>query len=391
MRATVLLLAFIAANANLNLKPILISSYVGFLKLSPSFAGYIVGIEAGISAIVMALAAMLLMKVGAQRMYLLAAGLIVGGNLLSLAAHSFISLALARFIAGIGHGAASAVCAAAIATFASPARISAAVAIVVSIAAMGLMFVIPWMQSLAGIDPLFLAMALLVVPPLLLLYWFPRMSPEANDLQRSSSDSLPFGAVILISMISVGAFYVSVGSFWPFVGEIGKSAGLDYRHASDVAAIAYIAAMAGALAAAFLAEYLRRQILTAASIIGALATQIVLLESPENATVFAACTIAYMFFWGLLYPVFMGFSSEVDPSGRMNGYIGMLATIGIAVGPTLGGAVVGLGATPLEGLHNLLWMSGAFLTLSLLLVYAMQRHGSAQEIYIRAKPSDVLS
>ncbi|WP_129780812.1 MFS transporter [Peristeroidobacter soli] len=364
----------IAGHANVTLKPLIISTYVSFLDITRSSAGFIVGIEAAATALTIALVVSVLDRVGRRRTLIVAALLIVMGNSLSALAHSVYEIAATRIIAGIGHGAAQAVCAAAIATFLGAERVSALVAVTVAIAGMGLMFLIPWLQGLLGPAPLFLAMAALVALPMALMSWMPLQPAEGVQQVGAVGETGKRRVLIAVSLTAAAFFYLSVGSFWPYAAEFGKLAGLTYQKASGAAAVAHLAAVVGAGVVMLFSKHIAKSVGVAAAILGAIAALALLLSRSEDPGTFMLACVGFMFCWGVFYPLFMGFLSELDRSGRANGYFFTIAMVAFAVGPTFGGAVIGLGAQRDGELTNLLWMSLLCQVPALAVVFAMTAH-----------------
>lgn len=364
----------IAGHANVTLKPLIISTYVSFLGITRSGAGFIVGIEAAATALTIALVVSVLDRLGRRRTLLVAAVLIVVGNLLSALAHSVYEVAATRMIAGIGHGAAQAVCAAAIATFIGAERVSALVAVTVAIAGMGLMFLIPSLQGSLGAPPLFIAMAALVVLPMALMRWLPTRPAEGARQIDAVSMTAQRRMLIAVSLAAAACFYLSVGSFWPYATEFGKLAGLTYQKASGAAAVAHLAAVVGSVIVMLFGKHISKSVGVAAAILGAIASQALLLSRSDDPTIFLLACVGFMFCWGVFYPLFMGFLSELDRSGRANGYFYTLAMVAFAVGPTVGGAVIAIGGQPDGRLTNLLWMSLLCQIPALAVVLAMSTH-----------------
>lgn len=364
----------IAGHANVTLKPLIISTYVSFLGITRSGAGYIVGVEAAATALTIALVVSVLDRLGRRRTLIVAAVLIVVGNTLSALAHSIYEIAATRLIAGVGHGAAQAVCAAAIATFLGAERVSALVAVTVAIAGMGLMFLIPSLQGSMGAAPLFIAMAALVALPMAMLRWIPVRPADGVRQIDAANGTARRRVLIAVSLTAAAFFYLSVGAFWPYATEFGQLTGLTYQKASGAAAVAHLAAVVGSVIVMLFGRHIAKSVGVAAAILGAIAAQALLLSRSEDPNTFMLACVGFMFCWGVFYPLFMGFLSELDRSGRANGYFYTLAMVAFAVGPTLGGAVIALGSQPDGNLTNLLWMSLLCQVPALAVVYAMSAH-----------------
>lgn len=371
----------LAGNASVSLKPILIGSYVEFLKYSAANAGYTLAAEATAMSLGTALAALFVGRWNRRRMVIVALIMIALGNLLSIFTHSMAALAVIRAFTGLGHGVALAVAAASIACFRQPDRMAGVVTVAVSALGMSLMFFVPWAQHSERIAPLFWTMGSMVLPPLLFLGAIPQglksahrsLEFEPGYKKEASAGPSP---IIVITLIAVGFFYISVGSFWPFAEQLGRNAGLSYEDASRVTAFAAMAAIFGALTAIALGDRFGRMLPIGGSISVAIAGLSLLLSFPKDPTIFSVVVIAYMFCWATLYPFLLGFASQLDPSGRVNGLVFSLSLIGLAIGPGLASAVISIGM-PAGGsnLTNLVWMSVICLLPSFALVYAIRKQG----------------
>jgi MFS family permease len=209
---------------------------------------------------------------------------------------------------------------------------------------------------------------------LAMLRWVP-MRP-AEDVQRidAVSGTAQRRVLIAISLAAAACFYLSVGSFWPYAAEFGKLAGLTYQKASGAAAVAHLAAVVGSVVVMLFGKHIAKSVGVAAAILGAIAAQGLLLSRSEDPSVFMLACIGFMFCWGVFYPLFMGFLSELDRTGRANGYFYTLAMVAFAVGPTVGGAVIALGGQPDGRLTNLLWMSLLCQIPALAVVFAISAH-----------------
>jgi predicted MFS family arabinose efflux permease len=381
----------LAANANVSLKPILIGSYVEFLKFSASSAGYVLAAEATATSVGTALAALCVNRFSRRHLAIAALAIIAIGNLLSFNVGDIAVLAAVRAFTGLGHGIALAVTAASIANFKQPDRMAGVVTVSVSLFGMCLMLFIPWAQSFVGIQPLFLVMAGLIIPSFLLLSWIPAKVGSMIVLDSSSgsgqANSHPHShrhseaRLIWITLVAAGFFYVSVGSFWPFTEQLGRAAGLDYQGATKVTAFAAMAAVLGALTAIALGNRFGRSIPIGFSISASIAGLVLLLRFPHSPFVFSTVAVVYMFCWATLYPFLLGFASQLDPRGRVNAFVFSLSLIGLAVGPGLASGVMAIGV-PDGGsnLTNLVWMSALCLLPSFALLYAVRKHESTLKV-----------
>jgi len=373
-----LILTALAGNASVSLKPILIGSYVEFLKYSASTAGYMVSAEASAMSLSTAVTAMNVDRWGRKQWTFTALVIIVAGNVLSLFVRSPAALAMARALAGIGHGMALAVTAACIASFSQPDRTAGIVTVGVSALGIVLIFLVPWAQAEIGIQPLFGLMALVAFPSLLLLRRMPmgHVNGGVQELATPRLTDLMGERNVVITLAAVAFFYLSVGSFWPFAEQVGRAAGLTYAASSRVIAFAEFASVLGALVAIWLGDRFGRLLPIGCSLTLAVAGLAGLLLVPDQPVVFSVAAIVYMFAWASMYPFLLGFASQLDPSGRVNGLVFSLSLIGLAVGPGVGSTIIMIGSVDgRSNIANLIWMSVFCLVASFAVLYAIRREG----------------
>lgn len=342
--AAVVLVAM-AGNANVSFKPILIASYVEFLHYSASTAGYLLSVEATATSVGTALGALFGRRFARPRLLVTALAAIVLGNLLSLEVRGFVPLAAVRAGTGLGHGIGLALTAAFIADFAQPDRAAGIVTVGVGVLAVSGIYFITWAQQYLGLPPLFLTMLGFALLPLLLLRRIPRMRAVDGTMPTAAAAQAPRPAIVWMTLVAVAFFYLSVGSFWPFAAQLGRYAGLSYQGAAHVVLMAAAAGMLGGLTAIVVGDRLGRVLPISLSMAAALVGLLVLWAFPTRASVFAPVVIIYIFSWATMYPFMLGFASELDPTGRVNGLIFSLSLVGLAIGPGLGSAVITLGAT----------------------------------------------
>ena len=370
-----IVLAALAGNASIGIKPILVGSYVEFLDLSATQAGYVLTAEMTAASIATAITALCANIWDRRKIVFVALVIILVGNMVSIVASDANILATARAITGIGHGAALAVTAAAIASTAQPDRLAGFNTIAVTIAATSLAFITPQMQKIFGISPLFILMAIFVLPSLLSLKAFPTYKPLAlKSSQAIKSKPTLNNMTIIMSIIATAFYYLGVGGFWPFAEQIGKSIGMSYLQSTQIIGFATFASIFGAVTATIIGNRFGRLYPVAFCITAQIIGLSVLYMYP-NVTTFTLAAITYMFCWLMFFPYLLGFISQLDRSGRTNGVIYFCALIGFAVGPGIASWVSTIGAVGSDILINNVVLMGLICLLpSYLIIAAIYRH-----------------
>lgn len=340
--------AAIIVNADVALKPLLLASYMEFWNYGAQHAAYLIAIEASATAGATALTAAFVARVDRRRTMLLALLVIALANGLSLAVSSFVTLAGARALAGLGHGAGLAIVAASIATFRQPDRAAGAMTMAASVAGTIMMFVIPLAQAAFGAKPIFWVMAALALPPLLFLRALPVRGDDARNVSAPQASLLR--PIVLLSLLVAAFFYLSVGAFGPFSAQLGRDAGLTYQQSGQVLGFAGVASLLGAVIAVVVGDRFGRAAPVLLSVLGASSALVALLIFPQSPLAYLFSVPAFFFCWASVYPYLMGFASLLDPSGRVNGLFFTLSLIGFAAGPAIGGLLTSLSADTRQGL-----------------------------------------
>jgi predicted MFS family arabinose efflux permease len=372
-----IILTTMTGNTNVSLKPILIGSYVEFLHAAPSLAGFVLTAEASATSVATALAAIFIARFNRRHMVLAGAAIIIAGNLLSLLVMDhLVLLGGARALAGAGHGIAFAVGAASIAASHQPDRLAGVMTVSITVLSMGLMLLITTTQGVFGIAPLFWIMGGFALTPLLFLSALPEAAPASLSIP-ARAERKPQAQFLGITLTAIGFFYVSVGTFYPFAEQLGRAAGLSYADASKILALAGLGSLFGAFLAIGLGDRAGRLLPIGLSIALAMVSLCVLLLFPDDSLVFSGVVITYMFAWATLYPFLLGFTSQLDPSGRVNGFVFSLSLIGFAVGPAIASSVIAIGAPAgSSNWDNLVWVSMLCLLPSFALLHVIRKVAS---------------
>lgn len=320
------------------IKPLMVTAYKEWLGYADDSAGYLLAIE--FSGEVLMIFAMSMRIHRWDRRTLAFAGLsiVIAGNLLSMVAGDFASLASARLVAGIGTGVAEAAMCAALAGSDKPTRNFAIYNLaLLSVGAVGYM-TLPALLDRSGLDGIFQVLIVVAIPAMASLRWLPRFAPAEHDrkFDEPARQSV-FDKTAFMALAATGLYFLGAGIFWPFVGEIGRSTGLDTATVAYMLAAAQVAGCVGALLAAILDTRWGRSIPIAVAIVGNLACFAALLLWPgDSAAVLVAIPVFHLF-WLVVFPYFNGVAASLDRSGRLSVVSMTILSIGLAFGPAFGG------------------------------------------------------
>lgn len=317
-----------------------------------SQAGFIVAAEFGAMAI---LSVVLAQRVrNASYFAIGVAGSLVAllGAFGSLLATSYGSLILARFVTGVGEGAALMVSTAAVANLANPDKAYAQLNIVNILLGAAITFLLPAFASTDGkfssafgillISQMVLLIAILAMPRSV------RTRPEHHHAGTEIHGSVRYR----VRIVALATFLVALGSgaMWSFYYVLGLKAGLSDDAVNDAIGLAVLSALPGGALATYLATRAGRFTPTAVALL-VMAADIAAMVSIPHALTFrvgACINLVAIYF---LIPYFYRFAAAEDDSGRGAAVVGAAFLLVGAVGPYVGGLLI-----QQFGLHSIVWL-----------------------------------
>ena len=152
-------------------------------------------------------------------------------------------------------------------------------------------------------------------------------------------------------MVSL-VFWMGVGAIWAFVERIGLEAGIDRLMIGGVLSIGPFASVAGALTASVLhTRFGRVPVLVVAIALAILGAG--LIGFGGTAPSFTLGFLIFSYVWPLFLAYLGGAMAAVDPVGRVVAMSVASQTVGMAIGPAVGGIVAthaGYGAITVLGI-----------------------------------------
>lgn len=326
------LLTGLASVQMTGLKPIFLSAYVTYLQISPRLAGFAIAAEMGGALLATSFLAGTVHRLNRRRLALAGLGLLVCGNIASLASPTVPLLLAIRFIVGSGEGIGAGVMAAAVSAMVSPERVFGGYTVIQLLVASAGFHYTPVLLSRFGIHGLFLLFALGAAPALIMNRWFPagdRSSPSELVVARPAVRT--WGVVLIVA--AGLAFYMAVGGFWPYVAEIGRSHGIAARAITGMLAKAQVWGTGGAIFSLVAGRRFGRLlpiILSCCASIGALS---MLLHVRTTPAAYGLAMQLYMGAWLVFFPYLMGIVADIDRQGRLTNVIYAMTSIGFTAGP----------------------------------------------------------
>jgi MFS transporter, DHA1 family, inner membrane transport protein len=362
-------------NASWWMQPQIVAQAMKVPGTTESQAGFVVAAEFGAMAILSVVLAQRVRNASYFTIGVVGSLVTLLGAFGSLAATSYGSLILARFVTGTGEGAALMVSTAAVANLAYPDKAYAQLNIVNILLGAAITFLLPEFASTDGqfssafsvllISQIIFLIAILAMPRSV------RTRPEHHHAGAEIHGSVRYR----IRIVALATFLVALGSgaMWSFYYVLGLKAGLTDDAVNDAIGVAVLSALPGGALATYLATRAGRFTPTAVVLI-VMAGDIAAMVSIPHALVFrvgACINLAAIYF---LIPYFYRFAAAEDDSGRGAAVVGGAFLLVGAVGPYMGGLLI-----QHLGLHSIVWLVLAANVVALAMFYWLDRTLSSAE------------
>lgn len=289
------------------------------------------------------------------------------GNLLSALTLDSLLFALARFVAGFGHGLVISISF----TFVGLTRkaernLALYLVLLLSYGALGL-WMLPSFLAEFGFATLFVGFAVICLLALVTLRFVPR-AYSAERMINPEARQLP-GGLIFTALAGVLAYNLAQGIAWAILFLVGVSAGHAEQDVADALFLSQVLAVGGALASVFLASRANRHGAIAFGILGGAASISLLIGRPDY-LVFVIAVCGFNVLWNFVLPFILGRVCDFELGGRMMSYAISLQMIGLGGGPLLAAALI----DGSDYLLSLLVCVGLFIASYLLLLPPLLRH-----------------
>ena len=321
-------------------QPALVQGFVTHLGLSESQAVNLAGLEMLGVAIATILLAIPGNPLNWRASLALGLALAIVGNVASAFLADNPTLWIARFIAGLGHGA---IISLSFTFVGLTARVDRNVAwylvSLLTYGALGL-WAMPALLDHIGIAGLFAMFALLLTAGFATIRYVPATS-AARAEPSPTARQLGFG-LLAIGLAGVLTYNIAQGIAWAILFLVGIAAGHAESDVAQALFISQIFAVIGALGSVFLAERLGRWLPIAFGIlVGAGCISLLIGKPPMLAFLAAVC--GFNLLWNFVLPFILGAVSDFDEQGRMMGPAIAMQMIGLGGGPLLAAQLIGNG------------------------------------------------
>ena len=360
------LAAYCIAFSGWGSQPEVIHSLIRGLQITTGSAGTLASLEL---IAVAATALTLAPRIGRfplRRLCLIGALLTVLGHGLTAGLTTFIPLALARIVAGIGEGCALSVANAVIGSFKDPDRGYAQVNTITLGFSMGFLAVLSHLERTYGYQGVFAALALVCVLFTPLLLGLPEaVRTSVDHATESGVLNSPRVYALLLALLLYGT---GSGAIFAFLLQIAERVGI----APDMLSLSItswaVGGFVGGAAAAWLSARVGRFLPVAVVMLVDVIVIMVLVYS-ESAMVYLIAGPAQAGCIYFIVPYLLGIAVTLDPKGGCAAAVGGMWMVTGATGPLIGGLLVRWGGYEMLGWILLV---GAGLSLPLLRIATRQ-------------------
>ncbi|MDB5365176.1 MAG: Major facilitator superfamily 1 transporter [Rhodospirillales bacterium] len=258
-------------------------------------------------------------------------------DLVSAALPALPLLLTLRVLAGVGEGAAIAAMAAMAAALASAERYFA-VSVACNLAIGALLLQVFPASTAYGTGGIFVLLALVAAPSLLLLRALPRTVADG----ASAPPPLRLSRGVAFACIGTLLFFAAISAVWSMVTLAATRAGLAFAESSQVLALATVAGIATGLFVSWLGTRIARRI---ALLLGTALLALVMATFALGVTAseFLPVTLALMVSYVFTLPFYFGTIAALDRSGRVMAFAIALQFAGLAAGPALAASLLDSG------------------------------------------------
>ncbi len=357
----------LASAGLLAIKPLVVGALIDDYHFTPAHAGFIAGIEmAGIGV-----ASFIVAAFGGtwNRRMVIIVGATLGilGSIVPALTEAFTPIFITRLIAGLGSGFIAANILSVIGTTRDPDR---TFGLYYMTTYAGMSLIVPggvWTIGHFGVPGAYFLLALILVPVYAMVF---RIPGTVSGLRGGPTNEvlIPFpwmGAVLSLGLSLL--YWVGVGAVWAFVERMGVEAGLSKVVIGGVLSSGPLASIAGAATASVLHTRFGRGPLLAISIALGMVS-IIMIGWGGTATLYTVGFLIFSYVWPLFLAYLGGAMAVVDPAGRVVGMSVASQTVGMAIGPAIGGVVAGYFGYDAITVLGLICFALCFPVLALLLI-----------------------
>ena len=339
--ASVILVGVIGGWASV-IMPGLLSALTAAKGITPAGASILGSTELVGMTIAIVASAFFIERIRGRRLVTAAICALAIGQFLSMQVGSYALLVGTRLLTGLGEGALVTAMSVAASRMPSPDKIFGLYLAALLGASTVFFHVLPDLTGAVGARGVFGALAALAIVSAVALAWFPNNFDGPAVTVGPPAKSRSFLLRVLPAVLGLLAtllLLMGFGAFWPLVGQIAISRGIDVADANGAMAMATFSGIASGLFVSRVGTRAGRKV---PLIVGssALIATIALFLVTSQVRPFTLLTVSFMFWWILTIPYYIGVMAELDRTGKLASFSFATQTFGIALGQALSAYLV---------------------------------------------------
>lgn len=335
--------------------PFMVSANMRTLQIDEAAAGVLSSLEfigVFITAVVFAPR---MARVDRRRIALTGAVIVVVANVASAVWGTYESLCVLRLIAGLGAGLALATGNATVSNARRPEHFAGWMTVLLVILQTIVSASFGYVAEAWGQHGVYLSLAGVVLVLMSLMLFMPRSAPERDFPE---SDGAIHGRLSILSLggiailVAMVAFSLRDTMSWAFLTSIGIEAGLTESQIGVLLAQSALIGISGPLLVVVVGSRLG---LWLPLIVGIIASGLVtygVSQSSNSALLYSISVLAWVGTYWLCVAYLTALAAEMDIHGRIAAAAGSALILGIAVGPSVGGAMISGGGYGTVGYFN---------------------------------------
>lgn len=335
----------IAGNIAVFILPVIVGALVDYVDFSIQQASYIASADMfGLGVGTLAWSKFILTS-NWRKFALLSAVLLFTGNAFCAINETFITVAISRFVAGIGAGLMLTIGVSGLSQTLNPDRVMGIFGMAVTGVASLCLFVFPHLLVASGAQGMFFALAGFACLGAVSCWFIPKYSvakssgrQQLNTVPASSSRSTPLTNAITILGVFLVFFCMSL--YLVYLERVATANGFSVGQISMALGTAQFTGVAGALTAAVIATRLGNRMLPmmfaiTLPLIGAL-----VIANSSSFVLFLGASIALIYAWSMLYPYVIGVMISLDRTAKLVTYALVAMTLSKSLSPLFGSFLV---------------------------------------------------
>ncbi|MBU2875024.1 MFS transporter [Marinobacter salexigens] len=335
------LVAFVAMAglAYINFLPGVVSALAGGIGFSDAQAGQIVALNGYGGLLGSAVAIFLISRVPWQYAMMACLALLTVADLGTAWVASYPMLLGWRFGAGVLGGLCVGTGFAVIARLNNPDRAFGLLLFVQFSLGSVVIYLLPGLETSLGAHAVFYVMAALAFVSLVLLPFLPALRAKSTSAARTGP--LPGNAALLL--LAIFGYQAAASGIWAYVGLIGRDAGLAAETVSQYIAATGLLGLLGAMLPVISGNRFGRLYWVTAGMAMSIAAA-VLLSYAQSTALYVVAMALLFFAWPAVQSFLLAVTADMDGTGRLSAFAGLIAYVGLASGPLLAASLLGSGS-----------------------------------------------